>query len=42
MTKEPESAFALKIAAKAAKLPSQLGDQSWAFEPYLVVSNPNA
>lgn len=42
MTDEPKSAFALKAQAMAAKLPSQLGDNSWAFEPYLVASNPDA
>lgn len=42
MTDEPKSAFALAVAAKAAKLPSQLADHSWAFEPYLVASNPDA
>ena len=41
MTDEPKSAFALKAAALAAKLPSQLADHSWAFEPYLVASNPD-
>ena len=40
MTDEPESAFALKVATLAAELPSQLADHSWAFEPYLVASNP--
>ncbi len=42
MTDEPKHAFALKAQALAAKLPNQLGDQSWAFEPYLVASNPDA
>jgi hypothetical protein len=42
MTDETKSAFVLKIQALAAKLPNQLGDQSWAFEPYLAVSNPDA
>jgi|TARA_R110002049_G_scaffold264247_1_gene440383 hypothetical protein len=42
MTDEPKSALALKAQAMAAKLPNQLGDHSWAFEPYLVVSNPEA
>lgn len=41
MTDEPKSAFALKAAALAAKLPSQLTDHSWACEPYLVASNPD-
>lgn len=42
MTDEPKSAFALKVAALAAELPNQLGDHSWAFEPYLALSNPDA
>ncbi|MCE8513564.1 hypothetical protein KBY22_12715 [Ruegeria pomeroyi] len=42
MADEPKSEFALRMAAIAATLPSQLADHSWAFEPYLVVSNPNA
>ncbi|MEO0938631.1 MAG: hypothetical protein AAFY38_10810 [Pseudomonadota bacterium] len=42
MTDEPKHPFALKAAALAAKLPSQLADHSWAFEPYLVASNPDA
>ncbi|WP_146636142.1 hypothetical protein [Nioella nitratireducens] len=42
MTDEPKSALVLKVQALAAKLPNQLGGQSWAFEPYLVSSNPDA
>ena len=42
MTDEPKSAFALKVATLAAELPSQVADHSWAFEPYLVASNPDA
>ena len=42
MTDEPKHPFALKAQALAAKLPNQLGDQSWAFEPYLVASNLDA
>lgn len=42
MTDEPKHPFALKAQALAAQLPNQLGDQSWAFEPYLVASNPDA
>lgn len=42
MSDEPKSAFALHIAAIAAKQPGQQADHSWAFQPYLVASNPNA
>ncbi|WP_282025643.1 hypothetical protein [Limimaricola cinnabarinus] len=42
MTDEPKSALALKAQALAAKLPNQIGDNSWAFEPYLSASNPDA
>lgn len=42
MIDEPKSAFALHVAAAAAKQASQLADHSWAFEPYLAVSNPHA
>lgn len=42
MTDEAKSLLVLKAQVIAAKLPSQLGDNSWAFEPYLLLSNPDA
>lgn len=42
MADEPKSELALKVAALAAELPNQLADHSWAFEPYLALSNPYA
>lgn len=42
MADEIKSPFALKAAALVAKLPNQLADHSWAFEPYLVASSPDA
>lgn len=42
MTDKPDLASVLKAQAIAANLPSQLGDKSWAFEPYLMALNPDA
>lgn len=42
MTDEAKHPFVLKAQALAAKLSNQLEDNSWAFEPYLVASNPDA
>lgn len=41
-TEEAKRQLVLLARATAANLPSQLGDNSWAFEPYLLLSNPDA
>ena len=42
MTEDPIHPLILQAQTLAAELPSQLGDNSWAFDPYLILINPDA